>query len=134
MRRGIKSTLATATAVAAVTLSAGAGSANASPVTGSSAQQETAPGATHASQATPATISCAYGHFCGQDNNGRRFDVSKCGVTVPIGLSGPGEYFNNQTPETWAYWYDAGGNILGAANSGVSHYIDWTHVWYVKPC
>jgi hypothetical protein len=53
---------------------------------------------------------------------------------VPIGLSGYGEFYNHQTPGTWAHWYDASGNTVGGANAGVSGYEDWTHVWYVKAC
>lgn len=112
MRRGITSTLATATAVAAISLGIGTTSAS----------------------AAPATISCPYGHFCGQDDSGDRFDVYKCGVKTPIGLSGLGEFFNNQTPNTIATWYDSAGNPRGGSTSGVSGYIDWTNIWFVKAC
>jgi hypothetical protein len=91
-------------------------------------------GTAHVSEAKPATISCAYGHFCGVDWTGNRFDIYKCGPKVPIGLSGPGEFFNNQTPGTSVTWYDAGGWATGGASSGASGYIDWTHIWYVKAC
>ncbi len=86
------------------------------------------------SEAAPAALSCAYGHFCGADGFGHRFDVYKCGVRVPIGLSGPGEYYNHQTPGTWAHWYNADGSISGGAVAGVDDYLDWTHVWYVQAC
>jgi len=115
MRRGIRSKLATAVAVAAVTMGIGAVPAQASAV-------ETA------------AISCAYGHFCGEDDAGRRLDVYKCGSLVPVALSGLGAYFNNQTPGTRAYLYDSGGYVTGGIPSGSSGYIDWTHVWWVKPC
>ncbi|WP_280854362.1 MULTISPECIES: hypothetical protein [unclassified Streptomyces] len=91
-------------------------------------------GTAQVSEAQPATISCAYGHVCGVDWTGNRFDFYKCGPKQPIGLSGPGEFFNNQTPGTTAYWYGADGYETGFARSGVSGYIDWTHIWYVKAC
>ncbi|MFG2480915.1 hypothetical protein [Streptomyces fagopyri] len=91
-------------------------------------------GAAQMSEAAPANLSCAYGHFCGVDDLGNRFDVSKCGVRVPIGLSGPGEMFNNQTPGTYANWYYANGNWAGTIAPGAHSYIDWTPIWYVQPC
>lgn len=91
-------------------------------------------GTAQISEAKPSTIPCAYGHFCGVDGYGHSFDVSKCGVMVPIGLSGPGEFFNNQTPGTRAWWYGADGGSSGFADSGQHGYLDWTPVWWVKPC
>ncbi|MFJ9351697.1 hypothetical protein [Streptomyces sp. NPDC101237] len=91
-------------------------------------------GTAQVSEAAPATLSCAYGHFCGADGFGHRFDVSQCGVRVPIGLTGPGEFYNHQTPGTWAHWYNADGSLSGASDAGIDSYIDWTHVWYVQAC
>jgi len=131
MRQGFKSALGTATAVAAFSLGTGTAPASAAPV---ATQQETSITATQESAVETAAISCAYGHFCGEDDNGHRFDVYKCGSLVPIGLSGPGAYFNNQTPGTAAHWYDAGGHVMAKIASGDSGYTDWTHVWWVKAC
>jgi hypothetical protein len=86
------------------------------------------------SEAAPATISCAYGHVCGVDWNGLRFDFYKCGVNEPIGLSGPGEFYNHQTPGTAVKWLRANGQPWGVASSGSSGYIDWTDIWFVRAC
>ncbi|MER5509391.1 hypothetical protein ABT052_29250 [Streptomyces sp. NPDC002766] len=91
-------------------------------------------GTAQASEAAPANLSCAYGHFCGVDDYGHSFDVYKCGVRTPIGLSGPGEMFNNQTPGTYATWYYANGNWAGTVKSGAHAYIDWTPIWWVQAC
>lgn len=131
MRQGFKSALGTATAVAAFSLGTGTAPASAAPV---ATQQETSITATQESAVETAAISCAYGHFCGEDDAGRRLDVYKCGSLVPVALSGLGAYFNNQTPGTRAYLYDSGGYVTGGIPSGSSGYIDWTHVWWVKPC
>jgi len=88
----------------------------------------------HVSEAKPATIPCRYGHVCGVDGHGQRFDLSKCGEKVPIGLSGPGEFFNNQTPGTWVTWYWADGTVYGRDASGQAGYIDWTPIWWVQAC
>ncbi|MGW6792414.1 hypothetical protein [Streptomyces chartreusis] len=91
-------------------------------------------GTAQVSDAAPANLSCAYGHFCGVDDYGHSFDVWKCGVRVPIGLSGPGEMYNHQTPGTNATWYYANGQWVGVIVSGAHAYIDWTHIWYVQAC
>ncbi|WP_329557401.1 hypothetical protein [Streptomyces sp. NBC_00696] len=91
-------------------------------------------GTAQLSEAAPATISCAYGHVCGVDDAGRRFDFSICGRNEPLALSGPGEFFNNQTPGTAVHWLNADGSIYGGAAAGAHGYIDWTHVWFVRAC
>lgn len=91
-------------------------------------------GTAQVSEAKPATISCAYGHVCGVDGHGQRFDFSKCGRNEPIGLSGPGEFFNNQTPGTFVHWLRSDGSVWGADNAGQHGYIDWTDIWYVRAC
>jgi hypothetical protein len=133
VRTLVKSTLAAVTAIAAVGLGVGTASASAASATAPQVHKSTAAHVAPASAAKPLNLACAYGHFCGQDSHGGRIDLYRC-VKVPIGLSGPGEYFNNQTPGTWAVWYDSAGNELGGAEDGVDTYIDWTRIWYVKPC
>ncbi|MDH6522541.1 hypothetical protein M2163_000949 [Streptomyces sp. SAI-135] len=91
-------------------------------------------GTAQVSEAKPATISCAYGHVCGVDNYGHRFDFSACGRNEPIGLSGPGEFFNNQTPGTWVKWLRSDGSTYGADAAGQHGYIDWTPIWWVRAC
>ncbi|MFJ9729546.1 hypothetical protein ACIRP3_43170 [Streptomyces sp. NPDC101209] len=91
-------------------------------------------GTAQVSEAKPATIPCAYGHTCGVDYDGNRYDFFKCGIRYPVALSGPGEYFNNQTPGTAVRWYRADGSPWGVASSGSHNYIDWTDIWWVQAC
>jgi len=91
-------------------------------------------GTAQVSEAKPAAISCAYGHVCGVDGHGQRFDFSACGRNEPIGLSGPGEYFNHQTPGTRALFLRSDGSIEWSIASGDDGYIDWTPIWWVRAC
>ncbi|MFE2886363.1 hypothetical protein ACUXZZ_23465 [Streptomyces graminifolii] len=87
-----------------------------------------------AAEAKPQAIPCAYGHICGEDGRGNSFDYWKCGITSGIDLYGPGAYNNNQTPGTVAFLYDRSGKIWGVIDSPDAGYIDWTDVYFVKPC
>ncbi|MBK6017423.1 hypothetical protein [Streptomyces sp. MBT53] len=87
-----------------------------------------------AAEAKPQAIPCAYGHICGEDGRGNSFDYYKCGITSAIDLYGPGAYNNNQTPGTVALLYDVNGKIGGWIEAQHAGYIDWTDIYFIKPC
>ncbi|WP_235193112.1 hypothetical protein [Streptomyces viridochromogenes] len=82
-----------------------------------------------------AALNCSYTYVCGQGANGNRFDYTKCDTVYTLpNLVGWGPINNNQTPGTWAHFYDVNGYWLFSINAPVQAELDWTPVWYAIAC
>ncbi|MGW0842464.1 hypothetical protein ACWD26_20330 [Streptomyces sp. NPDC002787] len=82
-----------------------------------------------------AAMNCAYYYVCGQGANGNRFDYTRCNTTYTLpNLVGWGPIRNNQTPGTWAHFYDRDGAWMFSINAPVEGEVNWTPVWYAIAC
>jgi hypothetical protein len=82
-----------------------------------------------------AALNCSYTYVCGQGANGNRFDYTKCDTVYTLpNLIGWGPINNNQTPGTWADFYDVNGYWLFSINAPVQGEVNWTPVWYAVAC
>ncbi|MFE9685131.1 hypothetical protein ACFYXC_20960 [Streptomyces sp. NPDC002701] len=82
-----------------------------------------------------AALNCSYTYVCGQGGNGNRFDYTVCDTVYTLpNLVGWGPVNNNQTPGTWAHFYDEDGYWMFSINAPVQGEVNWTPVWYAIAC
>jgi hypothetical protein len=99
---------------------------------------------TEAAHSRPAILAgttrhgCPYYDFCaysGENYNGQKIEMYYCQYySMPFG--GNGSFVNNQTPGTVAKGYDQNYNYIWNSGKAYSEddVIEWTQIWYVKPC
>jgi hypothetical protein len=78
-------------------------------------------------------IPCPYEWLCIRDGRGKVYLYTEC-REVPFDGLGVGQYNNNQTPGTRALFYNQNHTQRWWSVAPGQGTMDWTPIWWVKPC